>query len=193
MTKGNNKMTVTTTSATAAQIGFINDLIAKREVDPALAGECSELIGLGTLTKKQASDYIDQFIAAPKRAVATRSPFQEMLATIPKSRYAIPTAELEFGDAEDAFHGDLVFIELKEYQGTLYMRQLIGAPGSFNRVRMSADAVREIVKIIARSPYTYVKLYGDHYTCCGSCGAELTDQRSRELMLGPECRKKFGF
>jgi hypothetical protein len=179
--------------ATEKQIGYIRDLVAKRQVDAEQASECIELIEVGELTKKQAGAYIDAFLAAPKRAAATRSPFQEMLASIPKSRYAIPTSELEFSDADDRFTGDLVFVELKEFQGTLYMRQLHGAPGRFNRSRMSAASVRAIVGLVSKDAYAYAKLFGDHYTCCGSCGAELTDQRSRELMLGPECRKKFGF
>lgn len=188
-------MTTTTTGAKATekQIDFVRDLIAKREVNAEQASECIELIELGELTKAQAGSYIDAFLAAPKKAAATRSPFQTLLASIPKSRYAIPTDELEFSDADDEFRGDLVFVELKEFQGTLYMRQLHGAPGRFNRSKMSAASVRAIVGLIEQNPYGYAKLFGDHYTCCGSCGAELTDERSRELMLGPECRKKFGF
>lgn len=179
--------------ATEKQVSFIQDLIAKREVDPEQASECTELIEVGELTKRQAGAYIDAFLAAPKRATATRSSFQALLASIPKSRYAIPTDELEVTDADDDFRGDLVFLELKEYMGTLYMRQLHGAPGSFNRSKLTATSIRAIVEIISGDPYAYAKLFGDHYTCCGSCGAELTDERSRALMLGPECRKKFGF
>jgi hypothetical protein len=48
------------------------------------------------------------------------------------------------------------------------------------------------MNIISQDPYKYAKIFGQHYSCCGSCGAELTDPVSRELQLGPECRKKFG-
>jgi hypothetical protein len=75
----------------------------------------------------------------------------------------------------------------------LYIRQLHGAPGSFNRSKLTADGVRAVVGTIKLDPYRYAKLFGTHYTCCGSCGAALTDERSREIQLGPECRKKFGF
>jgi hypothetical protein len=51
--------------------------------------------------------------------------------------------------------------------------------------------IKAIVETIEYDPYKYARLFGEHYTCCGSCGAPLTDNKSRELMLGPECRKKF--
>jgi hypothetical protein len=103
----------------------------------------------------------------------------------------VPTDVLELTDADDSFSGDLAFFEVREYMSTLYMRQLHGAPGRFNRSKLSAASVKAIIGIIAADPYRYTRMFGEHYACCGSCGAELTDQRSRELQLGPECRKKF--
>lgn len=200
----------TTTEAPASekQIKFIQDLIADRETDGIdLALEMvTEKIEEGALHKGAASLAIDMLLKCPKRpkvkADAASSPWaavQERFNAIPKSKYAIPSSELYLEldiadvDSPDNFRGDLVFVELKEYQSRRYMRQLHGAPGTFVRSKMSLDAVNAVVSIISRDPYKYAKLFGDNYTCCGSCGAALTDERSRELMLGPECRKKFGF
>jgi hypothetical protein len=74
----------------------------------------------------------------------------------------------------------------------LYMRRLTGSVGGFTRWKVANDDAVTLVNIIAQDPYKYTKIFGQHYSCCGSCGAELTDPISRELQLGPECRKKFG-
>lgn len=190
-----NTDTMTNTNpASEKQINFLSDLLASRECDAAMYDELVSAIHEDTLDKRQASAAIDKLVSAPrKKKEGAKSPFQELLSTIPKSKYAVPTAELIASDFEDMFKGDMLFLELKEFNGTLYVRALHGAPGRFNRSRIDFKAAKYLVKLIATDPYKYVKLFGDHYTCCGSCGAELTDARSRELMLGPECRKKFGF
>lgn len=191
----NTDTPVNTNPASEKQISFVCDLLATRECDAALYDQLVTAIHEETLDKRQASAAIDALVNAPrkKKADGSMSPMQELLSTIPKSKYAVPTEELIASDFEDSFSGDLVFLELKEFNGTLYVRSLHGAPGGFTRARIAADATKYLVKLIATDPYKYVKLFGDHYTCCGSCGAPLTDARSRELMLGPECRKKFGF
>lgn len=181
-----------TTLATEKQISFVSDLLAKREVAAEIAERIADAIDSGEYTRTAASGDIDTLLSAPKRAAAP-SPIQKLLATVPKSKYAIPTDELIGSDVDGDFNGDLVFIELREYMSTLYVRQLHGAPGRFNRSKMTVDQTTTLINLVAADPYKYAKLFGDHYACCGSCGAELTDQRSRELMLGPECRKKFGF
>ena len=161
--------------ASEKQISFVKSLLEGREVDADRAAD------------------IDALLTLPKRPRAKApNAMQALLASVPKSKYAIPTAELEFTDADDAFRGDLVFVELREYMQTLYMRQLHGAPGAFSRSRLTTTSVKAIIEILARDPYKYTRLFGENYACCGSCGAELTDPRSRELFLGPECRKKFG-
>ena len=190
----NTDTMMNTNPASEKQIKFLSDLLAERECDAEMYDEMVTAIHEETLDKRQASAAIDTLVNAPrKKKAGGRSPFQELLSTIPKSKYAVPAEELVMSDFEDMFKGDMVFLELKEFNGTLYMRSLHGAPGRFTRARIDVEATKYLVKLIAMDPYKYVKMFGDHYACCGSCGAELTDARSRELMLGPECRKKFGF
>ena len=180
-------------AASEKQISFVRDLMANREVADDLVEHISEAIELGVYSKKHASVDIDAFLKLPKRAKATKSasPMQSLLASVPKSKYAIPADEHELTSVEVT--NDIMFVEIKEYMSTLYMRQLHGAPGSFNRSKLTSDQVADVIAILSRDPYKYTRLFGEHYACCGSCGAELTDARSRELQLGPECRKKFGF
>jgi hypothetical protein len=185
-------MTNTTTRpASDKQRDFIAKLITERVLDDAERARIETALAYDTLDVAAASETIGALLKAPRRSAATKNPAgQALLARIPKSRYAIGEAELSGSSVE--VNNDLLFIEVREYRGTLYMRRLHGAPGSFTRTKLSAEQVKDIVDIVATDPYKYARLFGEHHTCCGSCGAELTDERSRELKLGPECRKKFG-
>ena len=183
--------THTNNIASEKQVKYVTDLLATRVCDSAEKERLADLIVANKLTKSDASAAIDSLKDAPRKSSPV-SPMQTLLASVPKSKYAVPTADLELLESEDDFEVDLVFLELKEFNGTLYVRRLLGAPGRFNRVRMTAQQTKDLMAVVASDPYRYAKLFGEHYACCGSCGAELTDERSRELMLGPECRKKFG-
>jgi len=191
-------MTTTTPAvinpASEKQVAFINTLLAERDIDSI--SEAAIRAHLSTLTKKQASGFIDILLAAPKSETkVTASPkgaIQEALSKAPKSKYAIPADELDIMLTDTPLTGDLLFIEIREYMNSLYMRRLTGSVGGFTRWKVPNEDAVLIMNIISQDPYKYTKLFGEHYSCCGSCGAELTDPISRELQLGPECRKKFG-
>lgn len=185
-------MPTTTRPASDKQREFIASLLTERVVDTDERTRIETALAHDTLDVADASATITALMRAPRAKAATKNPAgQALLASIPKSRYAI--GEVELTGSSITVNNDLLFVEVREYMGTLYMRQLHGAPGSFTRSKLTAEQVRDIVGIIATDPYKYTRLFGEHHTCCGSCGAELTDERSRKLQLGPECRKKFGF
>jgi hypothetical protein len=132
--------------------------------------------------------------------VATRLPSKsewaelyEALSKLPKSKYAIPTSEIISDFLADKIHGDLLFVEVREYKKTPYLRKLSGSIGYFTRIKPNALDTLAFVRILASDPHKYARIFGEHYRCCAKCGAELTDERSRELSLGPECRKAFGY
>lgn len=51
----------------------------------------------------------------------------------------------------------------------------------------------QILNAIARDPIGCLKKYATEKKECGLCGLELTDPTSREIGIGPVCRKKhFG-
>jgi hypothetical protein len=181
-------------AASEKQVAFIDSLLTERELDSIQISSFRSM--LPTLTKKQASSTIDLLLRLPQKATkvpgADKSLLQEALLKAPKSKYAIPASELDISLEGTPLTGDLLFIEVKEYMGNLYMRRLTGSVGGFTRHRVPANDSITIMNIISQDPYKYAKLFGQHYSCCGSCGAELTDPMSRELQLGPECRKKFG-
>jgi len=188
--------TLIANAASEKQISFIKSLVAEREMTQDERDARSMTTHL--LTKKTASELIDILLKLPKRtdkvaftATATGS-LQEALAKAPKSKYAIPVEEIDIIVENTPMHGDLLFIEIREYMNRLFMRRLTGAPGGFSRWHVNPKDAATIAEHIAKDPYRYTKIFGEHYSCCGSCGAELTDPVSRELQLGPECRKKFG-
>jgi hypothetical protein len=181
-------------AASEKQVAFIDSLLNERELDAIQVSSFRSM--LPTLTKKQASSTIDLLLRTPKRVEkvpgATKSLLQEALSKAPKSKYAVPVSELDISLEDTPLTGDLLFIEVKEYMNNLYMRRLTGSVGGFTRHKVPSQDSIVIMNIIAKDPYKYTKIFGQHYSCCGSCGAELTDPVSRDLQLGPECRKKFG-
>lgn len=181
-------------AASEKQVAFIDSLLTERELDAIQVSSFRSM--LPTLTKKQASGMIDLLLRLPQKATkvpgADKSLLQEALLKAPKSKYAIPASELDISLEGTPLTGDLLFIEVKEYMGNLYMRRLTGSVGGFTRHRVPSQDSITIMNVISQDPYKYAKIFGQHYSCCGSCGAELTDPVSRDLQLGPECRKKFG-
>jgi len=174
------------------QVDFILGLLKERDIEAGEAEEMRET--LPSLNKREASSLIEKLLKLPKVAKAARpNPTQIHLSVLQKSKYAVPVADLNHLDLDFEVHGDLLFVEVREYMGTLYMRRLTGSLGGFTRHKLSVSDVIDIAGVIRSNQYGYTKLFGAHYSCCGSCGAELTDPTSRKLMLGPECRKKFGF
>jgi hypothetical protein len=179
--------------ASEKQQAFITSLVDDRECDKAAI-----LAELPFMSKKKASEVIDRLLSSPKRAKAgaVAPKGNPSVSDMIKSKYAIPTAEFAIVSdlpGLDSVKGDLLFLEVKEYKGTVYMRRLHGAPGSFVRSKMPREAEDALAGIIKADAYRFTKLFGEHYRCCGKCGAELTDEKSRALMLGPDCRKAFGY
>lgn len=174
------------------QVDFILSLLRDRDIEAGTADELREK--LPHLNKREASDLIGDLLKLPKLPKTPRvNPTQTFLAAIQKSKYALPVGHIDHLDLDFEIHGDLLFVEVREYMGTLYMRRLTGSLGGFTRHKLSVQDVIDLSKVIASNQYLYAKTFGEHYSCCGSCGAELTDPTSRSLQLGPECRKKFGF
>lgn len=175
--------------ATDAQKKYIADLMEER-----VFIQSGDVI---VSSPMDASRFIGKLLGLPRKPKAympkaVDKEMQDALQSIPKAKYAIPTSELFPETLKMHLSGDLLFVELGEYRGRLQFKRLFGAPGSFSRGFMVREDALLLIRVIAADPYRYTRLFGEHYRCCGRCGAELTDERSRELLLGPQCRKYFG-
>lgn len=189
---------ITFFEASPKQISFIKDLIDRKNLnDTAKALTVLAKIAANKLDKTEASQLIDELIKAPVRVTSTPAAtsagkLQAILAEVPKAKYAIPMDEIDLG-IDEKVNGDILFIEVREYMNVLYMRRLHGAPGNFNRSKLNFKDTELLIELVKKNPLKYTQLFGEVHKCCGKCGAELTDQLSRELKLGPRCRKEFGF
>jgi len=175
--------------ATTPQKDFILNLLADREVPEDLRATLDA--EWATLTKVGASVAINTLKGLPYSRKNVKF-VDSTLAELPHSFYAIPSFQAESAVTDLNVKGDLMFVEVAQYMGTVYMRALYGAPTRFNRERMSRRDVTAIANLLKRDPMKYIRLFGQHFTVCGKCGAELTDQKSRESGFGPQCRKQLG-
>lgn len=170
--------------ATPRQQEFIKSLLKERNYE----------VGAVTINSpKEASNLIRRILLAPKKPLQqVDSELFEALSSVQKSKYAVPTSELFLELFDEVINNDLLFLEVKERDNNLQIRRLHGAVGSFSRTELSRGDSLKILKVIAQDPYKYAKMFGEHYSCCGKCSAELTDEKSRKYLLGPDCRKAFG-
>lgn len=184
-------------TASEAQIKYIQSLLSERVVDAEYAQSLHNLIAKGELRKSVASNAIGHLMTmprTPKRAPLDSDPRRaqiiEILETVPKARYAIPTSELPALFSQNV-SGDLLFVRVSEYRGQIRFARLHGAPGDFTTSRVGMADTLLLAKMIERNPARFTKMFADHYSVCGKCLAPLTDQTSRELGLGPICAKAF--
>lgn len=80
-----------------------------------------------------------------------------------------------------------VFGETEKYIG----RQFKGETG-YRSVKDYANRFEFLLNEIAADPDKYKGLYGQRVGKCGNCHKRLTDAHSRQLGIGPECRKNLG-
>ena len=175
-------------TATEKQKAFILTLAKER-----IAGEVeAEWINdhFHEMTTQQASKAIDYLLSCPKDKNAGFS--NAHLDALPKARYAVPAFTAESALHDEKIKDSYVFFVVAEYMGTRYLRRLFGAPGDFTRHKMSYRDMAAAAKLLADDPIGYSKLFAQHYSVCGKCGAELTDEKSRKFGFGPDCRKELG-
>lgn len=172
---------MTTRFATERQIAFIRNLVAERDVAP---------IDFAGMTVKEASEKIETLLATPKKSSVVR--FSDVLSTLPKAKYALPYQVVTPVFTETNFDNDYLFVEVREYRGTTYMRKLQGSLGDFARTRFSRDEEQSLYNIIKDSPVEFIIKFGEVFSCCGKCGSPLTDTASRARLLGPDCARQLG-
>lgn len=148
------------------------------------------------ITSEGASNLIDLLLKTPKRdgfvPLNRNDEIQNALKTIPKSKYALRVEDLEWAAPDlNARGNDTIFLEVREFKNRLYFNRLHGSLGDFRRTRVPYHNTSALINAIKKNPTAAVQLFGSLFSCCGCCGAPLTDAESRRLNLGPECRKRF--
>ena len=89
--------------------------------------------------------------------------------------------------------GDVDFFELRKIgAGRFLLVRLFGAPGRFASRTLSVQLQHFAALHIAEDLAGAAKLFADEVGECAHCGSPLTNPESRQLGLGPTCRKKYG-
>lgn len=178
--------------ATTPQKDYILSLLSAREV----AAELRKTIDAGcvTLTKVEASMVINSLKNAPyaSKVSFSAAPTTTGLASLPKSFYAIPAAEANLAMTNYVEGGELLFVQVREYMSTRYIRRLTGSVGGFTRHKLDRVDEKGLIALLGTDSLRFITLFGQHYSVCGKCSAELTDTKSRASGFGPECRKTLG-
>lgn len=183
-------LTATSKIASEKQINFILSLEQERSHDKVQGDTIETIMNAlqgNTVTSSEASAAIGDLLAQPKvikgEAAASVKPAADrnLLGPIPISKYAVEIA----GEG-------LVFLEVKEYKDTRYLRQLIGAPGDWKKIKpVGARRVQLASAIMEMTPAVAAHRYSVEFTCCAACGSPLSDELSRARGIGPVCWQRF--
>jgi len=179
------------------QIKFIEDLLAEKDVAKA-TGRTLALLEkpIDDLTGREPSWLIDDLIALPKKAkpvaVAGVDKY-EHLRDIVKSNYALTWEQLHTAGVAELTNGNkFAYFSVKPWKDRVFLDQLHGAPGSFNKTQLTKAQEVAVASLIKADPLAAGLLFSQKYTVCARCSSELTDDRSIDTGYGPTCRGYMG-
>lgn len=105
---------------------------------------------------------------------------------VPEGRYALPT--------EDGAINEIAFYHVTHGTGKWEGKIFVARQEGPNERNLGRDgSYRMLRKIAEFGPREASLLYGQHIGRCGVCHLPLTNDLSRELGIGPDCRKKLGW
>lgn len=112
-----------------------------------------------------------------------------MALQVPAGRYALPRREVT------AAGNDATFFEVTEAKrtGKHYIKQLLGAPGSFTERRLTVREQYFALKHLIAEGDAAAVLFGRLTKTCSDCGSPLTNAVSRGRGIGPKCWYKPRF
>jgi hypothetical protein len=182
-------------TATAKQTALINSLLREREVAPTQAALIQGALVSGALSVRDASGFIDALFKAPKKLTTpTVNPWDDAnraCAELEVSFYAIP-AGLVSAQRLDLHGNDYLFVRVRNYSGKRYMSRVHGSVGHPRYSRIDPRTVVSLAALMKGRHVEFAENWHKVSGNCGRCNATLTDKVSREMGIGPECRKVFG-
>jgi hypothetical protein len=129
-------------------------------------------------------------VARPAVAsVGTRPTFKEvdaLAATVPVGMYALPRREDATNAAQPTYH-----FRVHAFRGGHRIVMVTGGVGAFVEIPMKVNWQWVALKKIAADPKAAAIRFGLETGTCGRCGSPLTNAKSREYGLGPDCRKAY--
>jgi len=167
--------------ATEKQVAFLKTLMVEREVDPKYVEGATLRIESGILGRKDASKYIEIFLAAPK-------------VPKPKTSYVDPPAGMHKNS-----EGEYVKVYTTR-NGYTVAKVLVGTvvdgPGEKTMAWTFEYAGKRGLKGLSEATklsWEEAKAFGKTYGICVNCAAHLTDERSIYAGYGPVCAENHGW
>lgn len=154
---------------------------------PFVGGKVNQVLNFmewKPLTKKGASALIEWLGTLPRKAVPAPAP--KVATEVPAGRYAVATEE---GALNLTAFYRVDRPEEGKWAGYTFVKRL----SSDEEIRLGRDQAQSVLAKIAADVEGASKLYGQEIGACGVCGRTLTNDESREVGVGPDCRKKMGW
>ena len=169
------------------QQGFIARLTSERVV-PSAGAHLEDIAAAkeGTLGRQQASSLIEFLMGLPKqpRTGQTGDNAAVSLPDVPEGHYAIPSLtgnnDLDFFRVDRPTEG--------KWAGYTFLKRVVGGKPDLPVARAQRRQVLEA--IVAAGIDAARQQYGVSIGRCYVCNRHLTDELSRQLGIGPDCRKK---
>lgn len=187
--------------ATLKQLKFIEDLGG----DKARAA---------SMTKKQASAYIDELKKRPKVTVTPAPAAEEepppvevaktsksdmiktLISMVPDGYYAVreqdgaPITFLKVSRPKRGNFRDCIKIS-SQHGPSLEVRWVLWPSGRVSVYRWPGHEIEDDLLLLMADWKSATRLYAEKKKKCGRCNTDLTDPRSRFYLIGPECEKHW--
>ena len=84
-------------------------------------------------------------------------------------------------------------VRISKYRGRRYVNKIAGGSSAgFHKVRVSADELTQLAKVIALNPTEAALRFSREHGVCARCLAGLTEERSIKAGFGFTCAKAYG-
>jgi hypothetical protein len=177
-------------AATPNQLKYINDLMADRVMSDEARAKAEGMLKAG-IHRTLASEWITRLKQLP-RASSQFARVGESLPDVPDGRYAISHKEVT--------EGVLKFYKIKKptegkWAGFVFVDAgRGGSHGDLSWTPIKNLAYKkQVLDIIAKDPKLAGERFGREVGACYKCGRSLTDETSRALGIGPDCRQMVGY
>ena len=200
-------MTVTAAPVRLAsdkQRNLIAALLTERVIPAPAAEGARVLLARADFPFAAASSIISDFLRAPRvpRVAAARpaapvvrgwDEVNAALIDLPVGFYAIKVNDFTPAlIASLAAPQPMLFVNVREFRGRKMLKKLTGNVGGFSRHTLTPAANMAVIRELTVDPVAAMTVFAEHYTVCGRCAAELTDEVSQRVRFGPTCRAVLG-
>lgn len=181
------------TTASVGQLGLLSTVLTERVVPAAAAARLSARIAERDVTVGQFKTYLAYLKDQPKLGVGPEITAEVTVAGIPSAevvpagRYAVAT--------ESGAVNTLAFYKVDrptegKWAGRVFVKLLV----SDEEQRLSFAASKAVLaKIAAVGAQEASAAYGREIGSCGVCAKVLTNDESRAIGIGPDCRARLGW